>query len=118
MRYPKRLRQNGTIAVVAPSAGFTEEKFLVMCKRSKEKLEELGYNVIYSDSCFKDINGRSNTSLNRANEFLKMYSSKDNGILISLSGGEYEMEILDYLDLDAIKKCHQNYSVVVQTILS
>lgn len=104
MRYPNRLNYGGKIGVVAPSAGFVEEKFILMCNSSKSKLEKLGYNVIYSDSCFNDLNGRSNTSQVRAEEFKKMYLDEDIDILISLSGGEYEMEILDNLDLDFIKK--------------
>lgn len=106
MKYPKRLNKNGAIAVVAPSAGFKEKKFVIMCENSKKKLESLGYKICYSNSCFNDINGRSNTSLKRAEEFMEMYGSSDNDILISLSGGEYEMEILDNLDLNKIKKMH------------
>ena len=104
MKYPKRLKNKGTIGVIAPSAGFTEDKFLTMCDNSKKRLEELGYNVVYSDSCFNEYYGRSNTSLIRKEEFKKFYLDKDIDIIISLSGGEYEMEILDELDLDELKK--------------
>lgn len=103
MKYPKRLDECGKIGVVAPSAGFTEDKFKIMCNSSKTRLENLGYKIIYSDSCFNNLNGRSNTSLVRAREFMEMCLNKDIDILISLSGGEYEMEILDNLDLDMIK---------------
>ena len=103
MKYPKALDKCGVIGVVAPSAGFTEDKFMVMCDNAKNKLESLGYEIKYSESCFNDINGRSNTSLVRAKEFKEMYLDKNIDILISLSGGEYEMEILDNLDLDVIK---------------
>lgn len=103
MKYPKRLDKRGVIGVVAPSAGFTEDKFVVMCDNAKNKLESLGYEIKYSESCFNDLNGRSNTSLVRAKEFKEMYLDKNIDILISLSGGEYEMEILDNLDLDVIK---------------
>ncbi len=104
MKYPNRLNKNGKIAIVAPSAGFTEKKFIIMCENAKEKLEKLGHKVVYSRSCFNNENGRSGSSLSRAKEFIEMYDSKDNDILISLSGGEYEMEILDNLDLNKIKK--------------
>jgi len=104
MKYPKKLKNGGTIGVIAPSSGFTEEKFLTMCENAKKKLEILGYNIVYSDSCFKDYYGRSNNSLERAKEFNKFYLDKDIDIIISLSGGEYELEILDNIDLDKIKK--------------
>ena len=104
MRYPKRLDKYGKIGVVAPSAGFTEYKYKVMCDNAKNKLEKMDYNILYSESCFNDLNGRSNTSVARAEEFMKMYLDKNVDILISLGGGEYEMEILNNLDLDIIKK--------------
>ncbi|MBQ2873340.1 MAG: LD-carboxypeptidase [Bacilli bacterium] len=103
MRYPKRLNKNGTIGVVAPSTGFTEHKYITMCNNAKERLEKLGYSIIYSESCFNDLNGRSNTSLIRAKEFEDMYLNNEIDILIAIGGGEYEMEILDSLDLDKIK---------------
>ena len=104
MKYPKKLKKNGTIGVIAPSAGFIENKFVVMCENAKKRLESLGYNIIYSDSCFNDFFGRSNSSIIRAKEFNEFYNNKDIDIIISLSGGEYEMEILDDLDLDVLKK--------------
>lgn len=103
MRYPKRLDKYGKIGVVAPSAGFTEYKYKAMCDNAKNKLEKLGYKILCSESCFNDLNGRSNTSVARAEEFMKMYLDKSVDILISLGGGEYEMEILNNLDLDMIK---------------
>lgn len=103
MKYPKRLSSGGKIGVVAPSAGFTECKFKEMCENAKVRLENLGYKIIYSDSCFNDLNGRSNISLVRAEEFKKMYLDEDIDVLISLSGGDYEMEILDNLNLEDIK---------------
>lgn len=104
MKYPNRLKKKGQIGVVAPSSGFTDEKFLTMCENAKIKLEKLGYKINYSNSCFKDTNGRSNTPKIRAEEFYNMYTDNKNDIIISLSGGDYEMEMLDYLDLDKIKK--------------
>jgi len=104
MKYPKKIKKNNIIGVIAPSAGFTEDKFTVMCKNSKKKLENLGYKVKYSDSCFNDYYGRSNTAVKRAEEFMKFYLDDEIDIIISLSGGEYEMEMIDYLDFDKIKE--------------
>lgn len=103
MKYPNKLKNNGQIGVVAPSSGFTEKKYIIMCENSKRRLEKIGYTIIYSNSCFKDINGRSNNPLIRAQEFEEMYKNDKIDIIIAIGGGEYEMEILDYLDLDKIK---------------
>ena len=100
MRYPKRLDKYGKIGVVAPSAGFTEYKYKVMCDNAKNKLEKLGYNILYSESCFNDLNGRSNTSVARAEEFMKLWNDKNVRTIILAAGGYYEAEILEYLDFE------------------
>lgn len=103
MKYPKKIKKNGTIGVCAPSSGFIDQKNLIMCENAKERLENEGYKVKYSKSCFKDFHGRSAPKKQRAKEFLDMYLDKDIDIIISLGGGEYEMEILDELNLKQIK---------------
>lgn len=105
MIIPKFLRKSGTIGVVAPSDGFTEEKYKVASLKAVKKLEKLGFKVKYANSCFSSINGRSNDARTRAKEFKEMYFNPDIDILIAISGGEYEMEILKYLPLKKMQKC-------------
>lgn len=104
MKKPKFLKNGGTIGVCAPSSGFIEKPFVDMCNLSKEKLNSFGFKVKFSESCFNNLNGRSNTKSKRSKEFLDLYFDDEIDIIISLSGGEYEMEILDELNLNKIKK--------------
>lgn len=103
MRWPKFLKRNGTIGVVAPSDGFKDAKYIEACIKSEKKLKELGYTIKYSNNCFNSKNGRSSDGETRAKEFMKMYLDPNVDIIISISGGEYEMEILKYLPLRKIK---------------
>lgn len=101
---PNFLKKNGTIGVVAPSDGFIDKKYINASLKAAKKLEKLGYKVVFSKNCFSSINGRSSDAKTRSKEFLKMYFDSNIDILIALSGGEYEMEILKYLPLKKMKK--------------
>lgn len=105
MKKPNFLKKGGTIGVCAPSSGFEEKPFVDMCNLAKERLNSLGFKVKFSESCFSNLNGRSNTKSKRSKEFQDLYFSDEIDIIISLSGGEYEMEILDELNLNKIKNC-------------
>lgn len=105
MKKSKFLKKGSIIGVCAPSSGFEEKPFVDMCNLSKEKLNNLGYEVKFSESCFNNLHGRSNTKKKRSEEFLNLYFNDEIDIIISLSGGEYEMEILDELNLNKIKRC-------------
>lgn len=101
---PKFLEKKGTIGIVAPSDGFKDGKYKDASLKGAKKLETLGFNIIYSPSCFNSINGRSNSAKTRAKEFEEMYFNPDIDILLAISGGEYEMEILKYLPLNKMSK--------------
>ena len=101
---PKFLNNKGTIGIVAPSDGFSDGKYKEATLKAEKKLRDLGYDVVYSKSSFNSINGRSNTAKVRAKEFTKMYFDKDVDILLAISGGEYEMEILSYLSFKKMQK--------------
>ncbi len=101
---PKFLKKNGTIGIVAPSDGFEDKKFKEASLRGAKKLEDLGFKVKYSNSCFKSKNGRSASARIRAKEFKEMYFNDDIDILLAISGGEYEMEILKYLPWKKMKE--------------
>jgi len=101
---PKFLKKSGTIGIVAPSDGFPEGKFKDATLVAENKLRALGYEVKYAKSCFNSINGRSNDAKTRAKEFTEMYFNRNIDILLTISGGEYEMEILKHLPLKAMQK--------------
>ena len=104
MIVPKFLKKNSTIGIVAPSDCFPSGKYKTAALRGAKKLESLGYSIKYAPSCFNSINGRSNDAKTRAKEFVDMYFDDSIDALIAISGGEYEMEILDYLPLRKMKK--------------
>lgn len=101
---PKFIEKGETIGVVAPSDGFPNGKYKSATLKSVKRLEKLGFKIKFADSCFNSIAGRSNTAKIRAKEFAKMYFDNDVDIVIAISGGDYEMEILEYLPLKKMQR--------------
>lgn len=114
MIFPKYIAPKDTIAVVAPSNGITDEIKKIRFKSGKEQLEELGYNVRFTDSVFKaDLRGCSAEGKVRAKEFNELFDENDVTGIISAAGGDYLMEMLPYVDYEKIKanpKWFQGYS--------
>ena len=98
MKYPKNLDKKSTIGVCAPSDGFVEKKYKIMCDKAKEKWSKKEIKVVYTNNCFNTKNGVSTTAKDRAEEFMQLWNDKSINAIIAIGGGEYEMEVLDYLD--------------------
>ncbi len=106
MIYPKFIKPNSKIAVTAPSDGITEKTkidcFLNGMKNLKEKYN---LDVFFTDNVFtSDNKGRSSSSFERASQFNDLVKSKKFDWIISATGGNYLVEILDYIDFEAIKE--------------
>ena len=113
MNIPNFLRKDDVIGVTAPSAGFTEQADLTRLESARLNLSERGYELIETDNVRKCYKGRSATGKIRAEEFLSLIENKDVKYIVSTSGGDFLMEMLEYLDYDKIKanpKWIQGYS--------
>lgn len=105
MKFPIHLKENGTIAFIAPSFGCSDDPTKGNLIKAQENLNNLGFKIILGPNCFlnKGI-GISNTPQKCAEELTSFYTSDDNDCIISCSGGELMCEILDYVDFDKIKQ--------------
>ena len=104
MIYPDFLKNGDTIGVCAPSCGITDELKKKRFENGKKNLLDIGYNTIFTDSVFKaDDRGVSADGKTRANEFLELVKNKDVKLISSAAGGDFLMEMLDYLDEKTIK---------------
>ncbi len=100
MRYPKKLTKN--IAFIAPSFGCTFEPYKSRMNNAIKKLND-NYNVTVYENCNNAVLPyRSNTAQNCAEEFKNAYISNSE-VLMSVGGGEYMVEILDYINFEEIK---------------
>ena len=113
MNIPDFIKKGDVIGVTAPSAGFTEEVDLRKLESAKLNLSEKGYEVIETENVRKCEKGRSSKEKKRAEEFLSLIKNEEVKYILSTSGGDFLMEMLEYLDYEIIKanpKWIQGYS--------
>lgn len=113
MIYPEYIKENDTIGICAPSAGITDELKLKRLDNAIKNLKENNFNIVETNSVRKCVNGISNTSVVRAKELEELYLNKDVKSIICATGGDFLIEMLDYINYDIIKnniKWLQGYS--------
>ena len=113
MNIPDFIKKGDIIGVTAPSAGFTEQVDLTKLESAKLNLSEKGYKIIETANVRKCEKGRSSAGKKRAEEFLSLIKNEEVKYILSASGGDFLMEMLEYLDYELIKanpKWIQGYS--------
>ena len=104
MRYPDFIKPGDTIGFPAPSFGANWEPYHSCFLKALEYFRDKGFNVIPGPNSTAGLGiGISNKPEKCAEELMDMYASSDNDALISVGGGELMCEILEHLDLDAIR---------------
>lgn len=105
MIIPKFIRQGDTIAVTGTSNGLVDEMKIRRFHNGVKNLKERGYEVAVSDNVFTaDHRGCCSSGENRAKNFNRLIADDSVSAIISPAGGDYLMEMLEYVDFDAIKK--------------
>lgn len=103
MIYPKFVKENNIIGVPAPSAGADDELKINKFKNAKKKFEELGYKVQLSQNIYKCEKQRSASEKERGEEINSMFADENIDMMICVSGGEFLIEILPYVNFDLIR---------------
>ena len=110
MRYPKVLKENGTIGFVAPAFGCAIEPYHSAFKNALEKWESKGYKTHLGPNCFAmEGIGISNTPQLCGQELNDWYCSKENDVLISCGGGELMCEVVPYIDFSCMRNAQPKW---------
>lgn len=104
MRYPEKLELGDVIGVTAPSAGIVKEVKQKRLDNAKSNLEKLGYKYKETENVRTDYKGRSSSGKERADQFMKLWEDKDVKAIIAAAGGDFLIEMLDYLEFEELKK--------------
>lgn len=104
MRYPESLKIGDTIGICAPSRGTAEPDKLEKLNQAIKNLEKMGYKVIETASVRSDKQGRSAKACVRAKEFMELWENEEVKLIIYAGGGDFLMEMLDYIDFSELKK--------------
>lgn len=110
MRYPKFLRENGTIGFVAPSFGCATEPYRSAFLHAQEKWIAAGYQLRLGPNCYADEGvGISSLPEKCGRELTEYYCEEQSDCLISCGGGELMCEILDDVDFERIRRAEPKW---------
>ncbi len=105
MKFPKFLKEGGTIGFAAPSFGCNIEPYRTAFAHSLDRWHEMGYTTVLGPNVYEGSGiGISNTPEACGRELTECYVSNDSDILISCGGGELMCETMDHVDFDQIRK--------------
>lgn len=100
MKYPKFIKQNGTIGICAPSAGIGDksEDFDI----AEKVLKEHGYHIVETDSVrSKEL--RSADAKTRAKELKELFTNDKVDIVMAAAGGDFLYEMLGETDFETMQ---------------
>ncbi len=110
MRYPKFLKDNGTIGFVAPSFGCAAEPYRTAFDNALRRFSKMGYGTFLGANCYVDCGvGISNEPRLCAEELNEAYCGSGCDVLISCGGGELMCEVVPYMDLKRIAEAEPKW---------
>lgn len=120
MIYPEFLNENDIIGICAPSCGVggKEESY----NMSIEVLNEIGLRTYETESVRNDACPSAPAEI-RGDEFNSLFADDDIAFVMSASGGDYNIEMLPYIDQDLVSshpKWFAGYSdpTAIETLLT
>lgn len=104
MKIPKYIQPGDKIGVTATSSGVTSEEKVKRFQSAEDTLREKGYASVLTENVFCcDERGCSSSGKERAKQLNSLFSDSNVGAIISAGGGDYLMEMLEYVDFENIK---------------
>ena len=104
MIYPNKLNKDDLITIISPSDGIIKPKKINELDKAIQYLEKEGYIVEEDKYVRNSEKGASSIAIRRAEELNRAISNKKAKALIACSGGDYLIQILDFVDFSKIKK--------------
>ena len=103
MIYPNKLNKGDLIKIISPSNGVKKTKIKKL-KKAEEYLKSRGFNVEEDEYVRCSVNGVSADAKERAKELNRAIMDKKSKALISCSGGDYLIQILNLIKFNKIKE--------------
>ena len=104
MIFPKYIKKGDTIGVTATSGGITNELKRKRFANATEQLKNKGYNVVATENVYtSDFRGCSSSGRERGRQFNSLLDNDKVSCIISAAGGDYLMEMLEYVDFEKMK---------------
>lgn len=109
MEYFNFLTKGDTIGIVAPSMGVSDPSRKMSCDNAIKNFNKKGINIKFSDNCFNNNYARSCSAETRASEFENFFLDNNLKGLISIAGGEFELEVLSHINFNKLKKAPNKF---------
>ena len=104
------LKKGDKIGVCAPSMGCGEEGYYKKrCDNAVLNFNKKGYEIVFTEHCFGSLWARSTTAKKRAEEFEQLFFDENIKGIISMAGGEFELEILPFLNFEKLKEAKNKF---------
>lgn len=113
MIYPEFIHDNELIGVTALSGGLATDIDKQRAIYAQEEFAARNINITKTDNVHTDEKGRSSDAKTRAKELAELVDNPQVKVIMSAAGGDYLLEMLPYIDYDAIvknPKWYQGYS--------
>ena len=104
MKYPRFLKKNDTIGLLATSCGSNVNPYRVKTQQGIKYILDQNYNNKRGHRVFAMKKAVSAPHEVRAKDFMNMYKNKNIDFLWSTGGGEIMVGMLPYIDFEKIKK--------------
>lgn len=102
MNKPNNIKKGSVLALSSMSNGIVKENKKNNLMESIKKLEK-NFIVKTDEHIFCSVKGESCDAKSRAKDLMKFFSNKEVKSIISITGGDFLIEVLDYLDFELIK---------------
>ncbi len=103
MNIPKPLRQGACVGLIGPGSPITQEQRL----RCRQKLEEMGFSVVFGEHLQKDENlygYLAGSAMDRASDLNNMFADSRIEAVFCTRGGYGSTQLLPYLDYECIRE--------------
>lgn len=103
MIYPSKLEKDFNIGVTATSAGFDNEADYRRLDSAINHFDKIGYPVIATPNVRTCYRGRSSDAETRVKELLDLVRDPMIKVIFAVSGGDFLVEMLSFLDFKILK---------------
>lgn len=97
---PKTLKKGDTIGIISPASGNDSETF----DKYIEAFKEFGFNILEGQNMRNENGYLSASDIERSQDLNAMFQNKEVKAIICFRGGYGSMRMLEYVNLDLIKK--------------
>lgn len=104
MIYPEFMKKGDTIGITAVSDGVTNPVSIKRLDNAIKNFNNRGFSVVETSDVRTSTLGKSADSKKQAMELIELYNNQDIKVIFGVSGGDFLLEMLPYVDEQVLQK--------------